>query len=134
MFEHTSSASSDLPVTPKRMSKPQVIAARKLPIGKFSELGFAKLKGHPAWPARKTGEFGGRIWVHFFGTRETGIVSRKSQGWQDLDKTSLKKYVTLKTIKRNGFKDAMVDILNCLKEECCIDFNNMYIFKLNFFK
>ena len=52
-------------------------------------------RGFSFWPARRTGEFKGKLWVKFFGTNELGSVS-KNKNWIDLSESSLQKFATIK--------------------------------------
>ena len=80
------------------------------------EFGFAKVRGHSFWPAKKTGEFNGKIWVNFFGTDQMGTLTKNKQHWLVLSDKSLKRFVTTNTLKRPSYSKAVSEMVNVIKE------------------
>ena len=68
--------------------------------------GFGKVRGFSFWPAKITGEFKGKLWVKFFGTKQLGLVSR-SKNWVSLEASALKKFATENNLKKKAFHQSI---------------------------
>ena len=67
-------------------------------------------RGYSSWPARKTGEFQGKLWVKFYGSNQHGSVT-KNKNWTGLSETSLKQFVTNKNLSKPKLKEAIHELL-----------------------
>ena len=76
--------------------------------------GFAKIKGFSFWPAKITGEFKGKLWVKFFGTKQLGLVS-KAKNWSCMEESSLKQFATEKNLRKKGLLKATIEFVDEIK-------------------
>uniref|UniRef100_A0A2M4BP57 Putative transcription coactivator n=2 Tax=Anopheles marajoara TaxID=58244 RepID=A0A2M4BP57_9DIPT len=98
------------------------MVASKISFG-IGDLVFAKVKGYPAWPAKIMKIEKAKYNVYFYGTGETANI--KGDNLFLYGEEAKEKFVSDKTMKRRGFKEALIQIESamCGQDSCPLSYD-----------